>query len=311
MIKAALRRIFVHNFYLKFVAAVLTLALYIWVSDDREMVVAGYAPVRVVVPDDMVLTSDPLDRVKVTIRGRWSDINRFDPSQIDPIRIDLTRTDQDSVVALSTDMVRVPPGLRVVAIEPGHMLVQLEEEADKSVRVVAQIVGEPRPPYALSELKVTPEEVVLRGPRSVVDRISTVSTEALDLSNRTQSFQKQVRLRLENPQLSYDLDQPIVVQAIIVTQEATRTFENVPVSAVNTTHAVEVSPPTTTITVRGPSDVVERMRTDIMRAELDLSAEDRRPPGTFSKDVIVRNLPSDVTLVRVYPMSFRVTTTPR
>ncbi|MFU8804522.1 MAG: hypothetical protein ACNA8W_11980, partial [Bradymonadaceae bacterium] len=79
VLRSIARRVFVHNFYLKFIAAVLTLALYIWVSEDRETVVAGFAPVRIVVPEDLILVSEPPDRIKVTIRGRWSDITRFDP----------------------------------------------------------------------------------------------------------------------------------------------------------------------------------------------------------------------------------------
>lgn len=311
MLRLVFHKVFIHNFYLKFVAAILTLSLYIWVSEDRETIVAGTAPIRLVIPEDMILVSEPLDRIKVTIRGRWSDINRFDPSQLDAIRINLSPADQDTVVPITTDMVRVPPGLRVVSVEPGHLLVQLERETQKSVTIVPQLVGEPGLSYAVGDVSVTPEEVTIRGPRRTLDPISVVSTEPIDVSGRSSSFQKQVRLRLDHPHLSYDIEQAIIAHVDIISQEITRTFDNIPVQAVNTTHETTVSPGSTQITVRGPLNVVEAMRPDIIRAELDMTEEDQRPAGTFSKEVLIRNLPPGVTLEHIYPSSFRVTTTPR
>lgn len=311
LIKTALRRIFIHNFYLKFVAAILTLSLYIWVSEDRETIVAGTAPVRVVIPENMILVSEPLDRIKVTIRGRWSDINRFDPSQLDAIRLTLSTADRDTVVPISTDMVRVPPGLRVVSVEPSHMIVQLEYGAQKAVKIVPTLVGQPGLSYAVGDTSVTPSEIIISGPERTLDPISAMSTEPIDITGRVASFQKQVRLRLDAPHVSYDVEQAIIVHVDITSQEISRTFDNIPVIAVNTTHETNVSPEFTQITVRGPKSVVELMRRDVIRAELDMSEEAQRPAGTFSKEVIVRNLPPNVELTRIYPTSFRVTTRPR
>src|SRR5690554_3710667 len=193
-----LRRIFVHNFSLKFIAGVLTLALYIWVSEDRETVVASFAPVRIVVPDNLMLVSDPLDRVKVTIRGRWSDINRFDPSNLEPIRLDLTRADSDSIVTISSTMVRVPPGLRVVSIEPSSMYVELEQEAQRMVPIIPQTTGQPQSSYVVEGIDVNPARVAIRGPRSRLDRINSVQTEPVDVSNHNESFERNVQLLVDD-----------------------------------------------------------------------------------------------------------------
>lgn len=310
-LRGVLRRVFVHNFSLKFIAAVLTLALYIWVSEDRETVVASFAPVRIVVPDDLVLVSDPLDRVKVTIRGRWSDINRFDPSNLEPIRLDLTRADSDSIVTISGNMVRVPPGLRVVSIEPSSMYVELEQEAQRVVPIIPQTTGSPQNSYVVEGVDVTPSRVTIHGPRSRLDRINSVQTEAVDVGNRSDSFERNVQLRVDDGLVRVDYDSRISVRVRIGSELITRTLDDVPITGVNTSLEASISPASTSVTVRGPRGLVEALDPDVVRAEIDLSDEDRRPPGTFSKTVEIQNLPPGVEMTRVYPDRFRVITTER
>ena len=300
------RRIFLKNFYLKFIAVILALALYIWVSEDRETVVAGYAPVQIVVPDEQTLVSDPVDRVKVTFRGRWSDINRFDPSQLDPIRIDLSP--DDSVVSLTPNMIGVPPSIRITDIEPSSIYVELEAETYKNVPLRPRISGEPRTSYTVESTRVTPETITIRGPESRIDEIDTVRTEQVDISDRTDSLERTVQPDIGDGLISVELDEPIMLSVDIETEEVTETLDNISVSAVNTSYATEVEPSTAAVTIRGAKPDIDSLDLDVIRAEIDLTDEDDRPPGTFSRQAEVVNLPADVELDRIHPDRFRVTT---
>lgn len=303
-----LRQLIIRNFYLKFIAAVLTLALYIWVSEDRETVVAGFAPVQMVVPDGLVLVSDPIDRVKVSIRGRWSDIHRFDASQLDPIRLELSPTDRDTVVNLTSNMIRVPPGLRVTNLEPASVYVDMEREVSKTVQVSPQISGEPAPSYTVDEVRASPSTVTLLGPRSRLDRLTSIPTEVIDISGRSHDLRRQVRLRIEDGLLRAEDPHPLVVDVSISTQVTTETFREIPVVGVNTRYATSVEPATTSISLRGPMNIIDELGPEILRAEIDLSNEDQRPPGTYSRDVSIENVPPEVELIRVFPERFRITT---
>ena len=304
----SLRQLVVRNFYLKFIAAVLTLALYIWVSEDRETVVAGFAPVQMVVPENMALVSDPLDRVKVTIRGRWSDVHRFDVSQLDPIRLDLSPTDQDRIVNITSNMIRVPPGLRVTNVEPASVYVDLEREISRTVSISPQISGEPAPSYAIESLEVTPSTLTVRGPRSRLERLTSIPTETVDISGRSTPLRRQVRLRIDDGLVRPEEDTAVIIDIQFGTQETTRTFRELPVVGVNTRYATSIEPSTTSVTLRGPMNIIEDLGPDVLRAEIDLTREDQRPPGTYSRDVTVQNIPPEVELLRVFPERFRVTT---
>ncbi len=304
------RRIFVNNFYLKFIAAVLTLALYIWVSEDRETVVVRSAPVQMTVPDGMVLVSDPVDRLEVTIRGRWSDINRFDAREVDPIRIDLSPADTDSVITFSPNMINVPPTLRVTHLEPQSVYVDLEPESFKTVPIRPRVTGEPAESYTIEDIRVTPQMVTIRGPTGRLEGIDSVATESIDVSHRTRPLQRTARLDIDDGLVDADLDEPIVIEVDIETEEITESFSDLPVEAVNTSYETEVNPDTAEIMVRGPKPVVEGLNRDLVRIEIDLSEEDDRPPGIFSRSAEVFNLPPEVELINVHPERFRVATRP-
>lgn len=307
LIKLA-RRVFVKNFFLKFIAAVLTLALYIWVSEDRETVVAGYAPVQIVVPDGLSLVSDPIDRVKVTFRGRWSDINRFDPSDLDPIRLDLSPTDKDTVVSITSDRMAVPPTIRVTDIEPDSMYVDLERESYKNVPVRPRVSGNPRSPYTVEQVQITPETITIRGPESRLDDIDAVPTERVDITDRTRSLRREVRPDISDGLITAEFDTPIELTVDIVTEEIAERLDGVPVEAVNTSYETTVEPTVAQVEVRGPKPVVEDLDRDLIRGEIDLSSEDERPPGTYSRGAQVVNLHPDLDVVRIHPERFRVVT---
>ncbi len=298
------RRAMLKNFFLKFIAIILALSLYIWVSEDRETVVAGYAPVQFVVPDGLSLVSEPIDRAKITFRGRWSDINRFDPSHLDPIRIDLSPTDKDSVVSITSDRLAVPPTIRVTDIEPSSIYVDLERETFKTVPVRPRVSGDPRESYTVEDISTSPATVTLRGPESRLEEMDSVSTERVDVSNRTESLERPVRLDISDGLVNAELDGPVELSVIIATEEITETLAEIPVEAVNTAYQTTVEPDDAELTVRGPKSVIEDLNLDLIRAEIDLS--DESGPGTLSRSAEVVNLHPDVELVRIYPERFRV-----
>ena len=303
------RRVFVKNFYLKFIALVLTLALYIWVSEDRETVVAEHTSVQTVVPDGMVLVSDPVSRVTVTLRGRWSDIERFDASELDPIRLDLSPEDSGDVISLTPDMVGVPPNLRVTDVEPDSVYIELEREAEKRVALNPRITGEPPAPYTVEDVSVSPDTVLLRGPENRLEEIDSIYTEPVDVTGQTSSMQVQVEPRVDDGLLSAETEEPVVVDVDIETEEITRTLNEVPVEAVNTSYETAVVPSEADVTVRGPRPTIEQMDLELIRLEIDLSDESEQPPGTYSRTPEIVNLPRGVELEEFHPERFRVTTT--
>jgi YbbR domain-containing protein len=302
---------FWENRLFKAVALLLMLLSYTWVRGDREVTEAFYARVRLGVPDEYVLMSPPLERVKVSVRGKWSMLDRFEDNELEPIRLVLSPQDDKHYVEIAPDLISLPPGLRIVRLEPSRYRVDLDREVRERVTIQPMIVGEPPRSYELGEIEVEPEQIEIRGPRELLEDRRWVRTERIDVSDSSTDIDRQVRLDVGDPRIKYDFDKTIRVHIEILVQETERTIEDVPVVAVDTTHPVEITPAKTSVTVRGPRGAVEELRRDDLFAAIDLSKEDERPPGTFRKAAKIENLPDEIEEVRVYPKSFRVRTLER
>lgn len=306
-----LRDIFVRNFHLKAIALLLTFALYLWVGEDRETQIIATAPLQFSVPENQMLLEPEVDQAKVTLRGRWSTLNEFDQTDLRSIVVELSKSDDGRLVPIEPESVQVPPGLRVVSIEPSFVRVDLEETVSREIAIEPRIVGRTRGSYRLGEVEVEPDEVTVSGPENVMESLESIPTEPIDVTGRVRSFEKQVQLRPENSLINYNLDGPVTVSVPIQAERVEKTLDEVQVSAVNTTYRTDVSPESLEVTLQGPRSVIEDLDSESIHAVVDLSREDDLSPGTFEKKVELRNLPSDVELVEMHPTHFVVKTLER
>ncbi len=298
------RRLLFKNLYLKLIAAVMTIAIYAWVSGDRETMATGYAPVELTAPDGMVLVSETTDWVEVTLRGQRSVLDRFDPSELDPVRIDLSPADDNSYAYITPAMVGVPAPIRVTRIDPNSIFVELEEEKEKTVEVEPIITGEPAPSYIVESVEVTPAEVSVRGPASEIDALDSLATDRIDISDRDQPLRRSVELDIDSDHLIVDPDTSITVEIQLSTEDVTETVE-IPVEVVNTGLETTLDVETGLLTLVAPPSVLDELDRDWLRAEIDMGDEGHNP-GVYSRPAEVVNLPDGVDIEGLHPERFRV-----
>ncbi|MFB6265330.1 MAG: YbbR-like domain-containing protein, partial [Bradymonadaceae bacterium] len=227
------------------------------------------------------------------------------------IRLELTEEDDGHKVPISPKQVELPPGLRVVSIEPSLVQVDLAKRLRKKLKVRARIVGRPPGPHRVSDVRVAPSDVSASGPQEELSDRKFIFTEPIDVSGRTRSFGTRVPLRPESPLVQVDLDGTVSVDVTIESPKVRRTINNIPVQPVDTSYATATKPTTVDVTVEGPPSLVQDIDRSTLHAVIDLSKEDGRPPGTFDKKPTVKNIPDGVQIVRIHPTSFLVTTRPR
>ncbi len=307
-LRQGLRSVFVRNFHLKAIALLLTFALYLWVGEDRETQIIASAPLQFSVPKDQMLVEPTIDQVKVTLRGQWSTLSDFDQSNLKPVVVELDEEDDERMVPITAESVQIPPGLRVVSIEPSFVRVDLEETTSRDLPVEPRIVGRTRNAHEIGQIAVTPESVTAVGPESVLDDLESLPTEPIDVTGRVRSFEKQVQLRPENPLINYRYEGAVMVSVPIRAEEIERTLEGIRVEAVNTTQRTKISPASLDVTVQGPRSTVEQLVPEAIHAVVDLGPQKNSAPGRFEKEAEIRNLPSEVELIEVHPTHFVVET---
>src|SRR4051812_20978957 len=77
-VQAWLRGALLDHLPVKALALLLTLTVFLLVGSDEDREIAAHVGVSYVLPDGKVLVSKRVDEVRVTIKGPWRKIKRFD-----------------------------------------------------------------------------------------------------------------------------------------------------------------------------------------------------------------------------------------
>jgi YbbR domain-containing protein len=142
---------------------------------------------------------DPVQSVNVRLAGSERSIRQLNPSQVD-VQVELSqRQDGTYTVNLGADNVVVPEGLSVVSIEPPLLRVELEREETQRRKVVARLVGEPAAGAILQEIQISPDEVMVTGPVSALQRVQEMPTQAISLDGHALPFEQTVPVLSPNP----------------------------------------------------------------------------------------------------------------
>ena len=178
------------------------LALVVWVSSvtssdpNQEQMYPRLIIVEVIGPDPglLVMEQSPT-QVRVTLnapRSRWTQLL----AQEQPIRALIDLTGLEAGEHIVPVQVRVNPNLnpvRVIQRDPPEIHVSLEPLVTRNIPVILVIEGEPMMGYQVGEPEYSPEEVIARGPASLMAQVSEVRAY-LDITGSSQSIDTALQL---------------------------------------------------------------------------------------------------------------------
>lgn len=178
---------FAENLGLKFLSMVLAITVFLLVNDDKAREITVRVPVAYSLPDDRVLVSERVEEVKVTIKGPWRRLRKFDERELGRISIDL-RNAPNGEIAITPDMITTPSGLTIASVSPRSMRVAFDRRTEKLVEVQPAVAGRPQHGYIPVEIKPVPATVKVRGGEKLIAATTSVRTREISLESRTESF---------------------------------------------------------------------------------------------------------------------------
>lgn len=142
---------------------------------------------------------DPVQSVNVRVRGSSKQIRQLNPFQVD-VQVELAQTEPGTVSAnLGPENVLIPEGLEVVSIEPNVIRVELERETSLHLSVVPHLIGEPAAGAIVEEPEVFPNQVLVTGPESLLAKVQSLSTRAINLDGHALTFEETVAVVPPDP----------------------------------------------------------------------------------------------------------------
>jgi len=196
---AWLRAIFFENLTLKLVAVGLAVVLHMVVLRDRVKEFETDVPLGVRNLDEQqIFVGDLPDRLRLRVRGRWSDIGPLLGERRRPIYVDVAGRASGERFLFEPNTVAAsiaPKGVEVISVDPPWVEIALEPKDARSVPVEISLVGVAARGFHVDRdhMAVTPAEVEIQGPRTAVLAIDRLSTAPIEIEGLDRS------LRLEIP----------------------------------------------------------------------------------------------------------------
>lgn len=235
----------------------LAIAIVAWLYVQGSQVVEAKVRARVVWPHlERLLPVEPLPAsVTLTVGGPRNATRRAQQGDV-TIPVDLSGATAGEVTLdfSSLPIHGLPANVAVQKVDPQTIRFTLDEVSAKKVRITPKLLGDPANGFQVVSDDVKPPVVTIRGPRSVIERVSEVPTMPVDVSGISKDIEQRVDLDLPRTVDLVTDDTPRVSVDVEPTN-AQREFDGVPVD-VWRADGWRVDPPTVKVVLEGPTTEV-------------------------------------------------------
>ena len=172
-------------------------AWYLLTGERRERISerAYRIPLSIVnIPRGTMIVSPLPDAVDVRVRGAFTPLRQLDPGKLEAVIDLLDATPGERRYPLDGDDINVPREVEVIAVTPSEIRVVLDGVAEKTLPIVADIVGTPAPGSHVEEVAVEPRQARVNGPAKTLERMAQIRTEPVSVEERDASFQASATL---------------------------------------------------------------------------------------------------------------------
>lgn len=262
-LRRLIRRVFIDDWLIKVFALIITFALWFGVTGLNSPIKTRLNSVTLKprISSELEITNSPVTEVDLVVSG---DKRKIEPIRSESLVVSFDLTDAtagEQVVNLTPENVSVelPTGVKLEEIRPNKIAIKLENVIEREVSVKPEIEGNPANGYEIYSLSVVPPKVRVRGPESFVKSLEFISTDQVNIEDRTADVvSRQVALNIVNPKVTL-LDAVVDVIVNIGEKRIERLFV-VPVQ--------EVENRTVAIVLYGGQSLINNMHRDNLQARV-------------------------------------------
>ena len=308
-IKAAISRFTAHNTSLKIFALLLAVLMWGFVASQKRGETTEFKFTTPVVlkdiPPNMEVVASNIGAVSVLVRVRRALANSINPNQFQvalnlknqlPGAFDYHITEKD----ISYNNVVGHQDIEILQISPSRVPLTLEEAIQKNVPIKPQYLGEPAAGVSIKSIKIVPERVLVSGPNSYIQTLTSISTRPLDVDGLKDDVEMRAILDLPSQVRLASTESNFFKAIIAVTSSAQRVLlRDIPVRFSEARYAYKASNNQINAHLEGPKEVVDKLRAKDLYAVLDLSGYG---PGDYRGLSPKVALPPGVKVLEQWPI---------
>ena len=278
------------------------LAVFVWFlarKSGEPIQMSFYAPVvfKNVSPEFQVTSDPPQVNIVVHTNSRDS----FNPQEIQAV-LDLDKAREGTLSYVMTENhILSPVKVEITRIHPSQITVRIEELIEKSFSIKPRYQGTPKKGYLLGDIKIVPDNLTMRGPRSVLEKMEHISAHEIELEGLNESTTMRVDLDLPggNVQIIHQNVDFYTAEVTINSLPIKKRFDNVPVYLRNMDYVSVINPNTFNVFVEGPEYLIQELDRDKLYGEIDLSTYE---PGNYPKVTPKVVTPEGITVLQQWPI---------
>lgn len=294
-----LKRMVTENLGLKVFSLVVSIALFTVVHGSEAGQRSLHVPVVASLPPESagkILVGELPEKVKVTVSGSRSVVNSI--NAVDAVQIDLSAAPR--FYAFDPTLFDLPAGIDV-EVSPATLSLDWEQRVEAKLPVRVQVAGAPAPSLVLvGKPTVTPSRVLVQGPRSSVESLTELPTEAVQLDGLSAGTHRLRIPLLTLPRQVTAVNTPAVtVELGLEPRSEQRRLRRLPVAALGLPGPALIRPPHVDVIVAAPERTLQELDPEHVVPVIEYPADAGR--GPISLPVKLRGLDENVRVVRIEP----------
>ena len=298
----------IHNWPAKVLSIALALIIFMFhrMSTTTTRVIS--VPLAIETSATLVPASSYPQAVRVQLRGEDDGIRAITDGDIEAF-VDFTRHGVEGVyrapVQIRTRGSAVGVEPLEITVNPAEVSVRLDMKISVTLPLVPEIRGRVPSGFDLVSHTINPAHIVVSGPKSILDDLSEIRTEPIDLDGRAGDFNIEVNIARTSPFFTVMGSGIAEVHGQIRPSLPVRNFDGIPITVIGLTpglHA-EIGGRTGSVRLGGSQSLLDAFRPTPLFLTVDLSGLSE--PGTYTLPVAV-DLPDGFLLIRREPEELNV-----
>ena len=303
--KSVIRNLFFNNPLQKLLA--LCLAITVWIfapsPDKKDLTeIQFFVPVSYVnLPKNLDIVSDPLQSISVSVEVPRNEIQKAHPSLFQAV-IDLEdATPGKWTYEINRDILKVQDSItfQITQISPSSMELEFESIIEKTVPIKPVFFGEVAKGYVLEKVTMEPESILIKGPKSIMEKIEQMETNAINIENLDSHIELRIPLSLPKGVTVVEPKQDFYIAKIRVGSEPINLrFLKIPIGIVNQTYVTRINPKHFNVLLRGPRSLMENLSKSDIQAFIDL---ENLKPGTYKIEAPTLRIRPEIQIQKIWP----------
>ena len=249
------------NWILKVVSLCLAVMLWYFVVGEDQVDMNIQVPIEIInLPANLTIANEYKKNIDVAVRGPRSVILDLRNRNITR-PVDLSNAQPGTIVIKNDERsIPLPKGILVQRLQPTNITLLLDQLTQKNFPIKGVTEGKLATGYELRKITLDPDQLVISGPRAILENDKVLKTYAINLNGMDRSTTIQIHLNLK-PEF-FDLIGETVVTAQIEVQETLeeRTVEAVPVAAREPHPPMKITPHAVSVRASIPKNLIRKTK---------------------------------------------------